>query len=144
TDPLICSFGGRGSDLVLLGYVNAGRVGIRHGRRNDPIGDHAMVLVDCDRSAVLQTGHYDLTYLELPRSLVSAIMGSDPVPRGAFMRSLPNTGLVPLLRGHLNAMARGWHDLDAAEAASAMNAASSLAISFLARFHRKPLERRET
>lgn len=139
SDPLVCSFGRRDSDLLLLGYVGDGRVGLRQGDQT-AISDHAMVLVDCDRPAISEATRYDLTYLELPRSLVVSVMGPDPVARGSFVRPLPHSGLAPLLRGHLAAMGNAWSHLETAEAAAALDSAASLAVSLLAGLNRNFLE----
>src|SRR5882757_1299241 len=136
-DPLICTFGKRDSGLVLLGMVRQGAVGVRQGNDETAVMDarSGLILFDCDRPAVTSSTRYDLTYLALPRSVVTAAMGADPLPRGMAMRFLPNQGLAPILHAHLEAMSSHGLHLAPAESLAAMRAASDMALTLLSRLH---------
>lgn len=136
-DPLICTFGKRDSGLILLGTVRRGTIGLRQGNDDTATMDagSGLILFDCDRPAITSSTQYDLTYLALPRAVVTAAMGTDPTPRGKAMRLLPNQGLAPILRAQLDAMASHGEHLAPAESVAAVQAACDMALTLLSRLH---------
>jgi AraC-like DNA-binding protein len=98
-----------------------------------------LILFDCDRPAVTSSTRYDLTYLALPRAVVTAATGGDPIPRGQALRFLPNQGLAPILQAHLAAMGTYGGSLSPADSMTAIQAASALALALLSRFHPRGL-----
>ncbi|MGO1077478.1 helix-turn-helix domain-containing protein [Inquilinus sp. CA228] len=139
-NPMICTFGKRGSDIITLVTVHQGVLHYRHGNDDTAILDarSGLMLFDSDRpaiSSVSSATSHDLSYLALPRSVVTAAMGGDAVPRGQAMRFLPNHGLSPILQAHLNTMASHGEHLPPAESMAAMRAASDMALTLLSRLN---------
>jgi AraC-like DNA-binding protein len=137
-DPIVCNFGRRESGLVLLGYVRSGYIRFNHGRDEtaELRPEDGLALFDCDRRIVTSSARHDMSYLVLPRSLAVAAIGEDPTQRGTALRLLPRTGLTPILRAHLEALTVHGEQLDGLELQSALGAASSLAVTLLARLRR--------
>jgi len=133
-DPIVSAFGRRESGLVLLGRIHSGRVRVfqNHGETADLGSGSGLVLFDCDRPATTYSTRYEMSHLVLPRSLVAAALGEDPVPRGMAARRIPDTGLAPILQAHLAALAEHGQNLNAVELQCALGAAGSLALTLLA------------
>lgn len=133
--PTDCRFGERENGIALLGCIDAGAVEIRHGNNQaTTVTPHSrLVLFDCDRPFVTSSRHYAMTYLALPRSLITATLGSDPVPSGKAVRELPSGELATSLGQHLRAIAEHGERLLADEAADTLQTAQALALTTLAR-----------
>jgi AraC family transcriptional activator of tynA and feaB len=144
-DPMICTFGKRASDLILLSFIGRGTFQLRDGD-DTTIADSGsgLMLFDCDRPAVTSSTAYEVSYLALPRSTVVAAMGGqDLTPGSAAMRILPKDGLASILLAHMRAMAEHGAKLDRYESAIATKTANELAIALLAQLGRKRPEESE-
>src|SRR5882757_4895595 len=53
SDPIVCSFGRRDSDLILLGCVTSGSLQVRYGHDGTTVVDarKGLIIVDCDQPA---------------------------------------------------------------------------------------------
>jgi AraC family transcriptional regulator, positive regulator of tynA and feaB len=138
-DPLVCGFGKRESGLVLVGCVRSGTFEISHDDERTTVLDSnsGLILLDCDRRLVASSTRYELTQLALPRSLVTSVLGPNPVLRDNAVVRLPKCGLTPILLAQLDAMSRHSGELDRADAAAAMHAMASLAVAMLSRLARR-------
>jgi AraC-like DNA-binding protein len=134
-EPLVCHFGERESNLVLLGWINSGRFHIRHGRDQATVLDKhsGLLLADCNRGFVTSSRSYGMTYLALPRHLVVSACGGDPVPRDGAIRVLQSNPLVMSYQNVLQRMSRHAAQWDAAQAGMALRTSRALAIAELAR-----------
>jgi AraC family transcriptional regulator, positive regulator of tynA and feaB len=141
-DPIVCSFGQRDSDLVLLGCVTNGSFQVRHGHDGATVFDasRGLIIFDCDRPATALASRYDLSYLAVPRAVVAAAMGRDPIPHGEVALFLPDRGLPAVLLAHLRAMAVHGTALNESERSVAMQAASALAMTLLSSLGGRPDE----
>lgn len=133
-DPITCHFGEQDSGVILLGCVSSGPVDIRHGHgQTVSVGSHSgLVLFDCDRPFTTSSQRYAMTYLAMPRTLVTEVLNDDPVPSGAAVRVLPAGTLASGFHRYLCYMAAHGARLAAVNANEAMCTARALAISMLA------------
>lgn len=136
-DPLICRFGGRDPDSIVLFHVRSGVVNIRHGRDSIvSVGAHAGLMVfDRNRPLVtVQPQPCAMTCLILPRTLVADALGAQPVMRGDAVRQFPHPG--PLIGGflrHLDDMVAAAPHFEGMDVATAVTTARHLAATLLAR-----------
>lgn len=137
-DSIICEFGKRDSDLILLSYIDRGTFRLRQGDDTTVVDrDTGLTLFDCDRAATTFSTDYEVAYLALPRRVVMAAMGGqDPTSGGAALRLLPQHGLVSLLQAHMRAMAAHGSSLDRYESGVATKTATALAVAFLGQLSR--------
>lgn len=145
-DPVVGTFGKRGSDLVLVGCIHCGAFQLSYGTKATILDPRSgLVLFDCDRPALSSTSTVtEISYLALPRATVTAAMGSsDLTAQGAPMRLLPKNGLTPMMLAYLHALARHGSELDRLESAAAMKAATGLAIALITKLGHKSLQERE-
>ncbi|MGU3495486.1 helix-turn-helix transcriptional regulator [Xanthobacteraceae bacterium A53D] len=136
SDPVVCRFGERESELVLVGFVGAGTVQIAHGNdeRTHLDSGSQMLVVDCDKRALVCPENYELTYLGLPRALVKSAMGEDPTERNTSIRHLQRGGMSEVLYRHLSALSTYGGTLNEIEASAAVKAATDMAIALLSGF----------
>lgn len=145
-DPVLGTFGKRDSDLVLVGCIRRGTFQFSHGDEATILDSRSgLVLFDCDRPAISCASTVtEISYLALSRAAVTAAMGSgDLTAPGMPVRLLPKGGLTPVMLAYLRALAKHGSDLDRREGAAAMQAATALAMTLLAKLGGKPLEARE-
>lgn len=133
-EPIACQFGRGDSDMVLLGCVRAGTVGIRRGSEQVmAVGPQSgVVLFDCDRPFNTLSGRYAMDYLVLPRTLITEVMADDPVAANRVVRVLPPGLLTLSLQQHMWTMAVHGVHMAPADANNTMAVARALAVSILA------------
>jgi len=134
-NPLICSFGKRDSDIVLLGHVRSGTLTVRHNGDRVTMLDSSdgLVMLDCDRPVVTSSTRYDMTQLALPRRLVTEALGKGGVVSNQAVVKLPHGGLTPILLAHLDILAEHGPQLNAIDSDAAMQVTTSLAMILLSR-----------
>jgi len=107
--PLTCRFGWRDPNGLVLGCVDRGVVYFRHGRDSaTPVNaSTGLVLFDQDRPMdAIEPQAFEMTALNLPRALLVAALGSQPVRGDQVIRPFLHPGqLLSGLRQHLRAMA---------------------------------------
>lgn len=142
-DPVLGTFGKRGSDLILIGYIRRGAFQFSHGDQTTTLDARSgLVLFDCDRPAISSASAVtEISYLALPRDAVVAAVGSsDLTASDTPMRLLPQNGLNSVMMAYLSALATHGSNLDRQEGAAAMKAATTLATALFARLGHKSNE----
>lgn len=133
-DPIACHFGQGDSDMVLLGCVRAGAVGIRRGCNQlmEVRPQSGMVLFDCDRPFNTISQNYAMDFLALPRMLVTEVMADDPVAANSAVRTLPPGMLNGSLQRYMRSMATQGVQMATTDANNVIAVARALAVSILA------------
>lgn len=129
---VIAQFRPDAGDYVTLGGLESGQ-GVESSARHQTAlkSDGRMFLVDAGRAPRVESfGHHKL-YLLLPRALAMETMGGDAVMRRQPVLHMPDTGTTRILWAHMRAIAANASGLDAHDAATAMQAASLLALATL-------------
>ncbi len=134
-DPVTCHFGERDSGIVLLGCIRSGTMRIEHGRseRLALASGSGLLLADCDRHFTTTSDRYGLTYLALPRRLVTNTLGTNPVARNGAVRTLPDNPLAASYQSLLRWMGDRLADGRSVPGAAALHTARALAIATLVR-----------
>ena len=136
SDANVARFTDEPDEFVMLSGLNAGRA-VLPGRDGDTdiLPDGTLYLMDAvRRPTVISHGHHH-TYLVLRRSSVVRAMGGDGGLRRLGVVTLPRTGLTQVLWSHLRAVSEQVDKLNLEEAASAVGAAETLALSVLRQAH---------
>lgn len=136
-DPLVCHFGGRDPDSIMLMCIRSGVVYVHHGRGaiTTVSAKTGIILVDQDRPLVaIQPRPFAMVGLKLPRLLVVEALGSEAVRPDQAVRSFlqPDPLLLGLLV-HLDEMAECGRRPDPRDIDEALGTARSLVMTILAR-----------
>lgn len=97
TDSLVWHFGWREPDHVVLVQLQHGSLHARHHRDVVTSIDarSGLVLCDRDRPAIFTgSGPVSMTYLRLPRAMVTEALGAVPIPAGEAVRRFSRPGPV--------------------------------------------------
>lgn len=137
SDPLVSTFGVQATGMALLGYARGGNCIIQSGSTETVIDSSrgGLILIDCDKPTLWTSDVNDVSYLALPKSLIRTAVGFEVFSRREAVIRLPDDGLTPVLRSHLDQMTTYSAKLSAPEASAALIAAGSLACGLLAALH---------